>query len=303
METLSAQALGVAAALGSAALWAVTSLLVRRLMPPYTPAGLSALRSCAGGALLLAAILLAYGPAPLLAIPPVSLALLVVSIVAAVCVGDTVFFDCTRRLGLARGMSIATTYPLVAALLATVFLDEPLTPRVALGAVLTLGGVVLIVVRRPERDTRSPELATRLEDGWWLGVAGAAVASIAWGVSAVLLKPALRDVDPMTAQAVRLPIAGALLFATPWARGTVTRLRAERVGLGTLVALTVVTPVSAVLFAAGLAYAGVAVGTVLSSTAPVFAIPLGILFLGERLTAAPLLGSVVTVAGIAVLQA
>lgn len=294
MDVPSLQALGALAALGSAATWAVTSLLVRRLMPPYTSVGVGAIRSCVGGALLLGMILLLHGPAPLLAIPSGSLALLVVSIVAAICVGDTAFFESTRRLGLARGMSISTTYPLVAAVLAATLLDEPLTARVAIGALLTLAGVLLIVVRRHE-----PGIA---RDGWWLGVAGAVIASVAWGVSAVALKPALREVDAVTAQAVRLPIAGALLLATPWARGTVSRLRGERTGLRSLVVLGLLTSASSVMFVVGLKHAGVAVGSALAATAPMFAIPLGLVFLRERLTAAPLVGAAVTIAGIAVLQ-
>lgn len=296
VDALPVEVLGAVAALASAATWAVTSLLVRRLMPPYTAVGVGAIRSCAAGALMLGAILTWNGPGPLLAIPAGSLILLVVSIVAAICIGDTAFFESTRRLGLARGMSISTTYPLVAALLAAMFLGEALTARVAVGALLTLGGVLLIVARRAEPGGASA-------DGYWLGVAGATVASVAWGVSAVALKPALRDVDIVTAQAVRLPIAGALLFATPWARGTMSHLRTERTGLRSLVVLSLLTAMSSVLFVAGLKHAGVAAGTVLSATAPMFAIPLGLVFLRERLSAAPIVGSAVTVAGIAVLQA
>jgi drug/metabolite transporter (DMT)-like permease len=46
----------------------------------------------------------------------------------------------------------------------------------------------------------------------------------------------------------------------------------------------------------------VAVATVLSATAPMFAIPLGVVFLGERMTPAAVVGTVMAVAGIAVLQ-
>ncbi len=292
---VSIEVLGAAAALASAATWAITSLLVRTLMPPYTAVGVGAIRSCAAGVLILGMILARNGLGPLLAIPAGSLLLLVVSIVAAICVGDTAFFESTRRLGLARGMSIATTYPLVAAVLAAVCLGEALTVRMAVGALLTLGGVLLIVTRRAEP-------ADQAADGYWRGVVGATVASLAWGVSAVALKPALRDVDIVTAQAVRLPIAGALLFATPWARGTMTNLRTARTGRRSLVVLSLLTAVSSVLYVAGLKHAGVAAGTVLSATAPMFAIPLGLVFLHERLSAGPIMGAVVTVAGIAVLQ-
>jgi drug/metabolite transporter (DMT)-like permease len=57
-----------------------------------------------------------------------------------------------------------------------------------------------------------------------------------------------------------------------------------------------------VMFVAGVKYAGVAVTSVLSSTAPMFAIPLGVVFLGERVTVRALLGCAVTVAGIVVLH-
>jgi drug/metabolite transporter (DMT)-like permease len=46
----------------------------------------------------------------------------------------------------------------------------------------------------------------------------------------------------------------------------------------------------------------VAVGAVLFSTAPLFALPLGVMFLGERVSAGTVLGALVAVAGIVVPQ-
>ncbi len=295
MEPLSLPALGSLCALGSALTWAVTSLLVRTLNPHFNSVAVNAIRSVASGALLLAWVLLARGAGDLLAISWPSLALLGLSIVAAIGIGDTVFFESTRRLGLGRGMTIAMTYPLVAAGLAAVFLDEVITPQIVIGALLTLAGLVLIVLsRRDEAGTR---------DGWWLAVGAAMLAAVAWGVSSVMLKAPLREVEPVTAQAVRLPLAGALLFATPWARGAVRALGASQGPVvWRLAALSLLTAASSVMFVAALKYAGVAIATVLSSTAPMFAIPLGLLFLGERLTLRPIVGATVAVAGIVVLQ-
>jgi drug/metabolite transporter (DMT)-like permease len=293
---LPAEALGALAALGSAMTWAVTSLLVRTLVPGFHPVAINAIRSAVSGALLLGFIVLAYGGGAFTAISGPTLVLLVVSIVAAIGVGDTFFFDSTRRLGLGRGMSIAMTYPVIAALLAVTLLDEQITPPIALGSLVTLAGLLLIVVSRGRGDAGET-------DGWWLGVAGATVAAVAWGVSAVLMKAPMREIDPVTAQAVRLPIAAALLFATPWARGAAAQLRASAPAtLGRIAVLSVLTAVSSVMYVASLKYAGVTVATVLSATAPLFAIPLGLIFLGERLAAGPLLGALVAVAGIAVLQ-
>lgn len=69
-----------------------------------------------------------------------------------------------------------------------------------------------------------------------------------------------------------------------------------------MAALSVLTVFSSVLYMAGIKYAGVAVGSILSSVAPMFAIPLGVLFLGERVSPGAVLGILVTIAGLAILQ-
>jgi drug/metabolite transporter (DMT)-like permease len=286
--------LGALAALASALSWAVTSLLVRSLIGELGSFGINALRSSVGGALLLAWVLATGGIGALTAMSAGAFGLLALSIVAAITVGDTVFFESTRVLGVGRAMTISMTYPVGAALLAAAFLDEPLTPTLAAGTLLTLGGLTLIV---------APWAARAPDERFWFGVGTATLASLAWAVSVVVLKPPLREVDPVTAQAIRLPLAAATLWATPWARGALDGLgRRGRPVLARLAVLSVLTAVSSVLFVAGVKYAGVGVAAVLSSTAPMFAIPLGFVFFGERLSRGALLGAGVTIAGIVVLQ-
>lgn len=285
--------LGALAALGAAMTWAVTSLLARSLLGALGSVAVNAIRTGVGGTLLLAWVLATGGPAAL-AMSPTAFGLLALSIVAAIAIGDTVFFESTKALGLGRAMTISMTYPVGAAALAAVFLGEPLTSSIAAGTLLTLGGLTLIVAPWADRDG---------DERFWFGVGTATLAALAWAVAVVLLKAPLRELDPVTAQAVRLPLAALTLGLTPWARGALGRL--ARCGAGALIrlgALSVLTALSAVLFVAGVKYAGVAVAAVLSSTAPMFAIPLGLLFLGERLSRGALLGAGVTVAGIVVLR-
>jgi DME family drug/metabolite transporter len=220
--------------------------------------------------------------------------LLALSIVAAIAIGDTVFFESTRALGLGRAMTISMTYPVGAAALAAAFLGEPVTLAVALGTLLTLAGLVLIVAPWAERAP---------DERFAFGVGTATLASLAWAVSVVLVKPPLREMDAVTAQAIRLPLAALVLWATPWARAAAGGLgRLGGGALARLAALSVLTVLSSVLFVASVKYAGVAVAAVLSSTAPMFAIPLARVFFGERLSRPALLGAGVTLVGIAVLQ-
>jgi len=286
---------GELSALGCAFTWALISLLVRSLAPSFNSVTINAVRTTLGGALLLVWIGLTGGLGGLAEVAPRNFALLALSIAIATSLGDTIFFESTRILGLARAMTVSMTYPLMAAVLASALLGEAITPRVVGGSLLTLGGLALIV------SARGSEHAP--ERRFWLGFGAAALAALAWAVSVILLKTPLREMDATTAQAVRLPVAAALLWATPWSRGAVEQLKQGGSSVTRRMAwLGALTAVSSVMFAAAVKYSGVVVATVLSSTAPLFAIPLGLLFLGERLAPVALLGSLVTVAGIALLQ-
>ena len=289
---ISETTLGALASLGAAMAWAVTSLLARSLMPELGSVAINAIRSTIGGVLLVAWVLATVGVGAFTAISASAWVFLTLSIVIAIAIGDTVFFESSRALGLGRAMTISTTYPVGAAAIAAVFLGEPVTLPIALGTLVTLVGLVLIVAPWAERAP---------EERFWFGVGTAALASLAWAVSTVLVKPPLAEMDAVTAQAIRLPLAAVAL--APWARSAPRALaltsRGARVRIAVLGALT---SVSSVMFVAGVKHAGVAVASVLSSTAPMFAIPLAVVFLGERLTARALFGAAVTVAGIVVLQ-
>ena len=295
MYGLSERALGALCALGSAAAWAVITLQVRRLSPVVSAFTINALRSSVAGVLLVGWVVIERGIGGLTSMSALTFWLLVASIVVGSAFGDTVFFEASRRIGLARAMTISTTYPLIAAVLAAALLGEWISARVALGSALSLVGLAVIVSGRPDQVF---EPFAR-----WRGFAAAGLASLSWATSVVLMRIPLHEVDALTAQAVRLPAAGLLMFMTPWARRGMNGVRGGGRGLAVqMLFMGVLTVASSVLFVAGLKHAGVAISTVLSSTAPMFAIPLGAVFLGERLAPRTVVGALVTVAGLAVLE-
>ena len=288
---------GMASSLVAALAWTLVSLIARDLTTQFPSFSLNIIRS-AGASVLLVPIALALGDLRTLGqVSPLGWTCLVLSVLTALGIGDTAFFESTRFLGLARAMTISTAgYPLLASVLALWWFGERITMALAVGAVVTLGGLVLIV---SEGGSGAPGPA----DGrrWGLGLA--VVAAIAWAVSAALMKPPLREIDPLTIQAVRLPLSTLLLWATPWARGTARGLWAQRRVVGRrIVALSALTALSAIGFLAGLKYAGVTLGTVLSSASPLFALPIGFLAFGERVTWRAATGAALTVAGIAILS-
>jgi drug/metabolite transporter (DMT)-like permease len=289
-------AFGIAAALGCALAWTLLSLVARDLSAEFPTFSLNIIRSGVGSVLLGAAALAVGDLAALRHVSLGAWVAIMTSVVTAVGVGDTAFFESTKSLGLARAMTISTGYPLLASALAYVWFGERITPAVALGAVVTLGGLVLIVSEQDGAPGGTGDDRRR-------GLALAFLAAAAWAVSATLMKRPLLEADPLTMQAVRLPLTVLLLWATPWARGTARALWTKRRAVGRrVVLLGALTAFSAVAYLAGLKYAGITLGTVLASVSPLFALPIGRLAYGERVTWRAATGAGLAVAGIGVLS-
>ena len=295
MSFLGEPDVGALCALGSAFAWAVTSMLARTLYPPLNSVSINAIRSTVAGVVLLGWVALVDGVGMMTSMSATTFGLLALSIAIAVGIGDNFFFESSRTVGLARAMTIATSYPLITTVLAALVLGEPVRAWVVVGALLTLAGIVLIVTAGHHTSER--------HEHYRQGVAAAVLASLAWGIAPIFMKAPLQEMDAAAAQAVRLPVAAALLWVTPWARGAVRELVDGGRGIMTRMALlSVLTVFSSVMYVAGIKHAGVAVGSILSSVAPMFAIPLGVIFLHERLSLGALLGILVTIAGVIVLQ-
>lgn len=288
--------LGAACALLSALAWTLTGAAARALSPYLNTVSINMLRSGIAGLLLVLVVALGDGLGALRQVSVEDWVYLAASMVASLAVGDTAFFESTKTIGLARAMTVSMVYPLVASALGVVLLGERVTPAIAAGALVTLAGTALIV------SERASETAG-LRAGRGRGLALALLAAAAWGVSPVLMKPVIEDVDPVSVQAVRLPLAALALWATPWTRGAGGVLRRHLRTAGPLLLLIgVLTALSAVSWIVGLKYAGITVTTVLSSTSPLFAIPIGLVVFKERFSWRAIAGALVCLGGIGLLS-
>ena len=294
-DALTGPAFGAACALASALSWAITSLLVRQLGNVCSMMTINAVRISLSGLVLLAISLGGTAREELAAMTAFTFLLVASSTVLAAGIGDSIFFECARVLGLGRAMTLAMIYPLMAAAFAAAFLGEPITLRSTAGAVTTLAGLGLIVTARSD--------AGGTHEGQRRAVLLSFVVALTWAASAIIMKPAMRDLSPLTAQGVRLPLVAAFLWLMPWSRAGLPRLLAAgRPVVAPLTVLTALTAISSMTWIAGLKYSDVVVATVLSSTSPMFALGLGAMFLGERLSPAAVLGALLTIAGIVVLD-
>jgi len=283
---------GMLAGLGSGLNWALTSLVVRSLLGRLTPVRLSALRSTLGGGILIGAAI-AAGEGPDMLRAPLWIVLsLWTAIVLAMGVGDSLFFRSMDHLGLTRALALSLLNPLLTTLSGIVVYGEPMTLPRLVGIGLVIGGLGLIVSRRGQEGARGTHATRR-------GLPLVFLAAASWALSATILKPALLQMPVLASTALRIPMAGIVLWLTPWTRGTLDAVRgstpAERWRLATVCLLSAV---GSALFTITIRSGGVAVGNALASTAPLFAIPLEIGILKRRPSTRTIMGAVLTVGGI-----
>lgn len=288
--------MGILGGLGSAACWATITVLGRSISGALSPAVINAVRAVSGGLLVVVvAVAAGYGP-EILRIPLWALLAFWISMGIGFAIGDTVFFAGMEYLGVTRAHTLSMVHPLLTTLIGIGLLGEPVSTVRALGILLVLGGLLLIVSGRgaDSADGRAMQ---------WRGVRLVLLAAVSWTIAAVLLKAPLQGVSAPAATAVRAPMGGLVLLLTPWARGAWPAVRTCRSPeLTRLGAICLLSFASSLLFTAGIKHAGVAVGTVLATTSPLFTIPLETFVLGHRPTGRTIAGAMVTVGGIALIN-
>jgi drug/metabolite transporter (DMT)-like permease len=287
---------GILCGLGSAVTWAMISILVQALSSRFTPAGINALRSTVGGLLVLMVAGAAGYGGEIIRMPLWAALSLWLSTIIGYASGDTLFFLGMQHLGVTRAHTLSMVHPLLSTIAGVVLLHEPVTISRAGGILLVLGGLLLIITEQGESGAGASGAHRR-------GIRLILVAAVSWSVAAVLLKRPLQVVSVMAATGIRGPVGGLLLWFTPWARGTWrTALGSRGREMIRLASICVLSAASSLLFTVGVKYGGVAIGTVLATTSPLFTIPLEIVVLRRHPSRRTLVGAAVSVLGIVLMS-
>jgi drug/metabolite transporter (DMT)-like permease len=289
---------GAAAALLSSAAWAVTSVLLTSQAGRMKPLLMSGIRSFTASVVLVA-MLIGTGStgqfAEMALITGVSMA---GSGILGQALGDTLYINALGVLGVTRSFPITNSaYPFLTFVLAVLLLGEDVTWTLPIGGALIVAGITWIVLEQRRADM---EAAVRVE--LLRGVLFAVAAAFAWSCATVLLRGQQGNLDAIGAASIRIPAASAAVMLTV----AITTDRTARplrdvtpFGLA-IVALAglIGTGIGSVLFIYAVEDIGAARTAFLTTSAPVFALPMGVLFLAERLTPRVLLGTALTIGGI-----
>ena len=290
---------GEISALGCAFTWALSSVFTKSLAPKFHPLTLNLLR-CAGASIVLWGLIPFHPGVPsLFQAPSISLLYLGGSALVGICLGDTIYIKALNLINANLAFPLAqASMPLFTLAAAVLFLGERMTWTLGLGAALIIGGGYLIAT--PERP-QTPSRLVPPSPKKGLGIGLILVASVCWSVSIALLKLGLEGMNLILANGVRLPLAAgvlALLAGNKWREETRSSQPGFReMSLGAFSG-ALSFGLGGILFLLAIQHAGAGKAAVLTSSGPLFGLPLSALYLKERATARILWGTGLVVAGI-----
>jgi DME family drug/metabolite transporter len=288
---------GELVALLSALLWAGASVLLAMGARRVHVVPLNLVR-CIVSTTFFWALLPFYGGLEALSDIPLSAwPWLVVSVLGLLVVGDTLYFRSMDLAGVSWALPVANIYPLWAVLLAAFFVGEPLTGSLLLGASLVVAGIILVSRTASDRDDGVPQNSRARRNGLLLAL----LVSVLWAIGQVALKPATAGVHSVVANSVRQPLGLLMLLGLSLVRGRWRELQGldRRSWALIVVASLVGTGFGTLFFIMAIQMVGAGRTAILTSTAPLMAIPFSLLWLRERPTRWTLAGTVLTTVGIA----
>ncbi len=288
--------IGELAALSAAIIWAGAAIVYQGVGKQIPPLMLNFAKGGLAIGFLLITLTLRGQALP--AIGWQSLSLLALSGIVGIGLGDTAYFETLNCIGPRRTLLLETLAPSLAAGLAFLALHESLSARAWWGIGLTLAGVIWVVVERvPVRSTQFRP---------WRGLIFGLIAACGQAGGAVLSRSALlsTDIDPLWSALIRI-VAGTLVLLPGAFRSRQSRQYFVVMGTGRLLALIAGTAFFSTylgiwLQQISLKYAATGIAQALSSTSPLFVIPI-VLLRGEPVSLRAMIGAGLALGGIWVL--
>jgi drug/metabolite transporter (DMT)-like permease len=267
-------AVGVAAALVSAASWAVGTILFKGIGENFSPSAMTLIKSLFS-ALLLGIGLIFVGWTR---VPLPSLGWLILSGLIGIAAGDTCFFVALRLLPVHQLIVLMMLAPGITLSLAILFLGEMPSPIAWLGIVMVLSGVALTL----GADLRHGQTAKRAPAGMLFGF----LSVLCMGVSVIIAKIGLNTMPAFQATFLRMAAGSVGILVIGLACRQIKKwlapLRDGSLKWRFAVAVAVVTFGGFWLALFSVKRLDVSIANTLLATEPLFALPLSVIWLRER---------------------
>jgi transporter family protein len=295
--------LGELSALASALTIAASAVIARSLAAFISARPFQTMRAFFGALFLIILLPLIGRAGEIFEVRPALFGFLAGSALLGTALGDTLYVrtlgmvEASRTFPTVRGAQILSTI-----IVALLFFEERVTWATGVGAVMILGGVYFAAFANTSPARQEQRKAPPVTK--W--IFPALIAGLCWTGSLASMKIVLAEVDAMTAQTIKLPVAVLILTMMTFQAGERNQLRLRSYKKKTLFLLILCgilsygTGVVFELYA--ISYAGLAKAAILTSWAPLFILFLSALFLKERITLRLIVGTLLCSGGTLILM-
>lgn len=289
--------IGEIAALSAALLWAISSVVYSRLGLRIPPLQLNLYKGIIAIAFIIITLFIQG-----LAFTDISIstiALLALSGIIGIGLGDTAYFTALNSLGARRTLLMETSSPPMSALLALIFIGEQLSYSTWCGILLTIVGIAWVISERNPVNNLTVSFQ---------GVIWGILAAIAQAVGSVISRFALiqSDISPLESTLIRLVggtviVLGLLFLPATKAKTTKTQWQLSLRSLGIIaIAAFGSTYLGIWLQQTSLKFAPTGIARTFLATSPLFILPI-VALQGERISLRAILGALLSLSGIAIM--
>ncbi len=286
--------IGSAIGLIAAFFWAMSANVYKSQSDEATPLAISSLKIWMSLAVMAVMVILPFRTTPFF-IPFYSVLYLAASMIIGLVIGDVAYLTSQERIGVSYAFPIAATFPIFTYIIAIFVVNEVILWTRFVGIMLAVIGVIL--VSRAQASTTNDDEKTSNFDR--VGIFLALFTALCWSVGSVLLQMGVAEVDPVDANFVRM-IFGAGIIA-PLFLGSVRRGMPKPTRKATKIVLVAAffgMAWGSLLYTYAVKMIGASIASVLGSISPLFALPISMFFLKEKVTFKSILGILLTVSGV-----
>lgn len=288
--------LGPLAAFGSSITWAWATSGYSKLARHNSAFAVSFTRSMIGLPMFLTATLLLGQMPELFKVTFSHMGWFALSTVASYGFADALFLFSTRSLGVPGALAITATYPIWTALFGYFFRDETLVFSQLIGLGITIVGVIAVILTTPvsKEKINRKDIAT--------GVCLAMSTSVLWAINGFAIANGTVGVSIIVANVLRLLCGLALtpIFAKILLPRAALTMKKSDIKFGAKYFM-VEAFFGSMFFTYGLANSPLAIGSTLSSLAPVISVPMAWILKIETVTFYRTLGVLIVVLGLVLL--
>ncbi|MFC1885937.1 DMT family transporter [Thermodesulfobacteriota bacterium] len=295
--------LGELLAIISSVLIALGVVLNKKLTAEIEALALQTVRCWAAALFFLIVFFLMGRGGELIGIPLILMILMIVSMSIGIAIGDTIYIKALSMTDASRIFPVVTGGQFIPTAIIGYFTGEKITLYFLVGTVLVIGGASLVT--SVQTGVQSKASSRPPKDKKW--VLYCISAGLCWALSFGIMKVVLKEIDPVLANAFRLPSAAILLTGLSIGSGRGKNLKIIRYGwraIGLLTFTGILSYCFGLLFSLyAMHISGITRLAVLTSWTPIFIMLLAAFILKEKLTIRVGLGALLSCVGTFIVMA